>query len=104
MTPSRGIRPKRRQSIFRHDGVHPTITTDPELVAKCVPLWKEAAKRANSRYGGDKPGNHKGRSAALYSVDDKLREHGITFDRDPVRWAAYEKAVRFAARKGRRTK
>ena len=71
---------------------------DQGIVRECVPLWKEAAKRANSRYGGEKPGNHKGRSAALYSVDDRLRERGVLFLRDPKLWAAYERAVRMAAR------
>lgn len=96
MTASLGIRKRTKQAKYRAafpvpDGV------DPEIVAKCVPLWRECAKRANSRYGGEKPGNNKGRSSALYSPDDVLRKHGIEFLRDPERWGAYEKAVRRAA-------
>lgn len=70
---------------------------DEQLVAKCVPLWRECAKRANSRYGATKPENNRGRSAALHCPDDVLAAHGITFQRDRKLWAAYEAAIRRAA-------
>jgi len=75
----------------------PETSLDPTIIEACVPLWLESAKRANSRYGGEKPGNHKGRSAALYSVDDELARHGVRFADDPQRWLAYEKRIRYEA-------
>lgn len=89
----------RNRALYRSHGPVPGAEVDPEIVAKCVPLWRKCAKRANSRYGGTKPGNNKGRSAALYSPDDVLREHGIEFLKDPDLYGAYERAVRLAARR-----
>ena len=98
MTPSTGKRAKRNRAVYRHSGIVDTHEIDPEIVAECVPHWKLGAARANSRYGGPKPGgNNKGRNASLYSADDVLKEYGITFDRDPKLWAAYERRIRIAA-------
>ena len=94
---ARGRKVYRNRAVYRNADMHPEIATDAELVARCVPLWRECAKRANSRYGGTAPGKSKGRSAALRCPDDVLREHGVTFARDRREWGAYEKAIRLAA-------
>ena len=87
----------RNRAIYRnydpmaHEGI------DRSIIEECVPLWRECAKRANSRYGGAVKGNNKGRASALRCPDDILREHGVTFARDRRLWAAYEKQIRLAA-------
>ena len=87
-----------RRAPYRNAGVVPLLETDPALVALCVPLWVECAKRANSRHGGTKPGNVNGLAPILDSPDAMLAAHGVLFLRDPELWAAYEAAVRVAAR------
>ena len=105
MTQSTGQRPFKRKAttayrnraVFRNYSPVEGIEVDAAIVEACVELWRDCAKRANSRYGGTVKGNHKGRSAALRSPDDVLREHGILFAKDPKEWAAYERAIRLAA-------
>lgn len=87
---------RNRHAKHRHAGPA-ELATGAAIVEACVPLWLECAKRANSRYGGEKPGNHKGRDAALYSVDDRLAEHGITWAKDRREYQNYERAVRTTA-------
>ena len=101
MTASTGQRAYRNRAVYRATDRPETHAIDPKLVAKCVPLWIECAARANSRYGGRAPGNHKGRSAAMHCPDDVLRANGITFGRDRRLWAAYEAAIRRAASRSR---
>ncbi len=87
----------RNRAIYRHYEPPPQAVTNPAIVRECVPLWREAAKRAHSRYGdGRGRGNNLGCDTRLYSADDKLREHGITFDGDRRTYLSYEKAIRAA--------
>lgn len=97
MTKSTGQRTFLNRAKYRHREPSPLVQVDERIVRECVPIWLESAKRANSRYGGDQRGNHMGRSAALYSVDDELAKHGITFAADPQLWLAYEKRIRYEA-------
>ena len=91
----------RNRAVYRAHGPRLVHDVDPNIVAECVPLWIEAAKRANSRYGDEKQASNKGRDAALYSCDDRLRERGVTWQGDRFRWLSYEKAIRAAAQGAR---
>ena len=88
----------RNRAIYRSVGLPLGEGVDPAIVAERVPRWIECAKGAHARNGGVKPGNDTGRKVALHSPDDVLRSRGVTFDRDPKLWGAYERAVRVEAR------
>lgn len=112
MTISTGQRARGRK-VYRNRAVYRNYTPstgeelDAAIIEQAVPLWRICALRANSRNGGEKCGNEKGRAYALHSPDAVFRAHGITFDADPKLYGAYERAVRLAAnvkpRQGRKT-
>lgn len=87
----------RNRAIYRNYGPSLDDGLDRGIVEECVPLWRDCSKRAGRTAVGVKHGNPTGRAHSTPSPDDVLASYGITFDRDPKLWAAYERAVRVEA-------